>query len=158
MSYEEHHSPGWHTHTRKMAASDAIAVPSSTASGKVWTVLDTFREGELEEGKTHFEVDLRWNNPAVKPKDIKVEWVRRNGPGPSDDDPTGRKGLIVGSETSGADTVYKIEDITPEDLPFDLVCWQVGPATPATSNAPIQFTTVISKAHNPKAEIAGDLA
>jgi hypothetical protein len=54
--------------------------------------------------------------------------------------------------------VTVIEDIGPDDLPMDLVAWQVGPATPATSNAPILFTTVIVKAHNPKAEVAGDLA
>ncbi len=131
-------------------------IPRSIASAKVFHKIAEFPELAL--GVTHLDMELGWDAPAVKPTNIKTEWRKADGT-----DPTGRHGHEVGTERAGASTGGgKTEDVSAVDNLISLWIWHDAPrTTPGTGPDPasdLLMTKVIAKAHNPKAEIAGDLA
>lgn len=116
-----------------------VRIPRSPASSKKWVKIVEF--ADLALGVSSLECELGWDNPTVKPPNIKVEW-RKAG-----DDPSKRQALVVGTERAGADTGTTTEKIAAADLPLSLWIWHDAP------DSDLLLTKVIAKVDNPVALI-----
>ena len=132
---------GYYTESRKNLS---ISIPKN-----VWTPIH--RVTDLAVGPTLLNVQIYGDLPGTKPKDIRLKWVRLNGPGTIDDDTTATHATVVGTITNWSCSYMCIEYIKKDELPYELHIWQ-------NASSPVIVTTIITKAINASAYIADRIA